>query len=191
MKTILNIPFNQFDERLSTLHEFMLLNSVSTIIMCSNEVSLLWKADVHLADTANCHSPPVCVWACLWLWVRECVYVCVNILTKHSRQKSQRKPEVIQSDSRPSVSARRNDRGSSDKLFLCLWSLGQHSSFSTSICDPCVPFFNILPSSLWMFYPLPNVPAPQPCSSVVGSACFVVWLSLRCLPKASISSRWV
>lgn len=61
MKTILNIPFNQFDERLSTLHEFMLLNSVSTIIMCSNEVSLLWKADVHLADTANCHSPPVCV----------------------------------------------------------------------------------------------------------------------------------
>lgn len=185
MKTGLNIPFNRFDERLTTLHEFMLLSSVSTIIMCSNEVSSLSKADVHLADAANCQSPPECVCVSKLM----CVYV--HILKKHSRQKSQRKPEVIQSDCRPSVSARRNDRGSSDKLFLCLWSSGQHSSLSTSICDPCLPFFNILPSSRCTFYPRPNVPVPHPCSPVVGSACCVVWPSLRCLPKASTSSRWV
>lgn len=53
-KTALNIPFKPFDERLTTLHEFMLLSFVSTIIMCSNEVSSILKADVHLADTANC-----------------------------------------------------------------------------------------------------------------------------------------
>lgn len=92
MKTILNIPFNQFDERLTTLHEFMLLSSVSTIIMCSHEVSLLWKADVHLADTANCHSPPVCV--CLSVSVCVCVCVskgtciCVWIYSKHTAGKN-------------------------------------------------------------------------------------------------------
>ena len=153
----------------------MLLSSVSTIIMCSNEVSSLLKADVNLADTANCHSPPVHVCVrlneCVYKCVCVCLCVCVCILKTHSRQKSQSKPEVIQYNSRPSVSARRNDRRSSDKLFLCLWSLGQHSSFSTSICDPCLPFLNILPSSRCTFYPLPNVPAPHPCSSAVGSAC--------------------
>ena len=64
MKSALNMPFNRFDERLTMLHEFMLLSSVSTIIMCSNDVSLLSKADVHLADTANCRSPPVYVCLC-------------------------------------------------------------------------------------------------------------------------------
>lgn len=70
------------------------------------------------------------------MWVCTCAY------SKHTAgKKSQRKPEVIQSDSRPSVLARRNDRGSSDKLSLCLWSSVQHSSFSTSICDPRLHFF--------------------------------------------------
>lgn len=59
MKISLDIPFNQSDERLTTLHELVLLSSVSTII-CSNEVSSLLKADVHLADIANCPSPSVC-----------------------------------------------------------------------------------------------------------------------------------
>lgn len=45
-------------------------------------------------------------------------------------------------------------------------------------------FFNILPSSRCTFYPLPNVPAPHPCSSAVRPACCVVWPSFRCLPKA-------
>lgn len=137
MKIALDMPFNQSDERLTTLHELVLLSSVSTII-CSNEVSLLLKADVHLADIANCTSPSVCECKWMCLCVHASVHMC--ILETHSRQKSQRKPEVIQSDFRPSVSARRNDRGSSDKLFLCLWSSGQHSSISTSICDPCLPF---------------------------------------------------
>ncbi len=78
MKTGLNIPFNRFGERLTTLHEFMLLSSVSTIIMCSNEVSSLSKADVHLADAANCQSPPVCVCVCVCVCVSKCMCVCVN-----------------------------------------------------------------------------------------------------------------
>lgn len=89
MKTALNIPFNQFVEILTTLHESMLLSFVTTIIMCLNEVSSLLEADViHL-------TLPI-----------------VSLL--------QRKSEVMQSDSRPSVRARRNDRGSGDQLFLCL-----------------------------------------------------------------------
>lgn len=139
----------------------MLLSLVSTIIMCSNEVSSWSKADVHLADTANCQSPPV-VYVCVCVWVKwMCLHMCVY--SKHTKgKKSQRKPEVIQSDSRPSLSARRHDRGSSDKWFLCLWSSGQHSSLSTSICDPVFLFLNILPFSRCTFYPLPNVPVPHP-----------------------------
>lgn len=78
MKTGLNIPFNRFDERLTTLHEFMLLSFVSTIIMCSNEVSWLLEADVHLADAANCPSPPVYVCVSKWMCV------CAN--TQNTRQ---------------------------------------------------------------------------------------------------------
>ena len=155
MKTVLNTPYNRFDDRLTTLHEFMLLSSAFTIIMCEDWVSSLLKADVHLADIANCHSPlfvrvkvneSVCVYAGMCV----CASLCVCVYSKHTAgKKSQRKPGVIQSDSRPSVSARRNDRGSSDKLFLCLWSSGQHSSFSTSTCDPCLPFF------LWKYITIP------------------------------------
>lgn len=61
MKTGLNLPHDLFDERLNTLCEFMLLSSLSTIIMCSKEVGSSSKADVHLADTANCQSVYPCV----------------------------------------------------------------------------------------------------------------------------------
>lgn len=91
----------------------MLLSLVSTIIMCSNEVSSLSKADVHLADTANRQSPPV-VYVCVCM-SKVNVSAYVHLLKTHKGQKSQRKPEVIQTDSRPSLSARRHDRGSSDR----------------------------------------------------------------------------
>lgn len=52
--------------------------------------------------------------------------------------------------------------------------------FSFSFCF----VFNILPSSKYMFYPLPNGLVPHSCSSVVSSACCVVWPAFRCLPKA-------
>ena len=48
----------------------MLLSFVSTIIMCSCEVSSLLNADVHLADTANCQSPPV--YMCVSKWMCVC-----------------------------------------------------------------------------------------------------------------------
>lgn len=118
----------------------------------------------------------------------------VHSLKTHAEQISQRKPEDIQFDSRPSLSARKNDRTSSDKCFFFFSACDLQGSIlplSTSTCAPVFLFVNILPSSQCTFYPLPNASGHHPCSSVVKSARCVVWLSLRCLSEASMSSRWL
>lgn len=112
-----------------------------------------------------------------------CLHVCDY--SKHTRQDPKTKPEAIQSG-HCSVCQEKWQTISLLVIFGAAF-LPFHKHMW-----PYLPVsVNILSSSGWIFYPLPNVSVPHPCSSVVGSACRVVWLSFRCLPKVSISSRWL
>lgn len=146
-----------------------------------------WKDEVPLDHTVNCKCQ--CLRVCACALGNKCLCMCAII---QNRQSKTLKQSQKRSNLAIALCVRRNDRQSRDKRFLVLWSSGQHSFLSTSTCDPHLPFsVHMLSSSGWIFYRLPNVSVPHPCSSAVGSACRVVWLSLRCLPKVSISSRWL
>lgn len=161
---------------------------LSLQLLCSNEVSSLLKADVNLADIANCQSPPVYV----CVSVNECVYVCARIYTKHTAGKNPKESQKWSNLTPGHLSLPEEMiEGAVINYFSACDLQGSILPFPQAYVTPVFLFFNILPSSGCMFYLLPNVPVPHPCSSVVGPACCVVWPSFRCLPKTSISSRWV
>lgn len=61
--------------------------------MCSKEVGPSSKADVHLADTANCQPVYLCV------WVNKCVCICAfteNTRRANIRKKTRRHPIWLQ-----------------------------------------------------------------------------------------------
>lgn len=177
----------------------MLLSLLSTITACSNQASSLSKADVRVADIDNCQSPVfVCTCVCVYTsqWMR--LHVCILLKTHATRAKHPKESQKGSSLTADhlSPSARRNDGGSGDKWFPRLWSSGQHSSLSTSTCDPHLPFssFEIM---LCLFLAAPLIPfqTNQLLTLVLLRSALRVE-SCGCLsdlssPGDSAGSRWV